>query len=786
MAAKKLIIVESPHKATIIQKFLGKEFKVMASVGHIRDLPKGGRGKKALGIEVDNKFLMKYEIIKGKEKRIQELKSALATASDIYLAPDPDREGEAIAWHLSCALDLDPAKAKRITYTAVTKKSVLEAIENARSINMNLVNAQQTRRALDRLVGFSLSPFLWQKVARNLSAGRVQSPAVRMIVERDKEINAFISQEYWQIKARFLTLQEGKAIDAQLTYFDKKKFGLDHPLGTSQAGVEEILASFTGHQPIIESVEKKDSSSKPSAPFTTSTMQQASNIYLRYSATRTMRLAQKLYEGIEIEGSPTGLITYMRTDSVSIDPAAAGEARAYIEQRFGQEYLPATPPKYSSSNKNAQEAHEAIRPTDITLTPERVKPFLGHDEYRLYEMIWHRFAMSQMTPARYANTSLKITLNRSLFEAKGRQLLFEGFLALSKEKRYDEEQEAQEKEDEARLPAVEANQQLGVKDMLPSQHFTKPPARFNEASLVKSLEKEGIGRPSTYAPIIQTILERGYVMQKERAFQATELGVAVNGLLADSFSNIVDLHFTASMEEKLDEVEQGKQDWIKLLGEFYFPFIEQIQAASTSVAPLKGRVWAGAERCPQCGDELVVRYSKSGAFLGCKTYPTCKGVLAMPGQQGDAVEDANGVKEEQVFCPICQKDMQLKKSRFGQYFYACSDYPNCKGTVSVDKEGKPVILPKVDKACDKCGKPMIAKMSRQGIFLACSGYPECQNTMGLGKNGEIELAPVLQEEVHCEKCQSLMVVKRGPRGWFMACSKYPKCRSSKPLPAPQE
>nr|WP_276508965.1 type I DNA topoisomerase [Entomospira culicis] len=777
-----MIIVESPHKATIIQKFLGKEFKAMASVGHIRDLPKGGRGKKALGIDVDNQFAMKYEIIKGKEKRIQELKNAVANASDIYLAPDPDREGEAIAWHLSEALALPADRVKRITYTSVTKKAVTEAIEHARAINMDLVNAQQARRALDRLVGFSLSPFLWQKVARNLSAGRVQSPAVRIIVERDKEIDAFVSQEYWSIKAHLLTQKESKSIQSVLTYFDKKKFGLEHPLATSKAGVDEVLTSFQGQQPIIESVEKKESQSKPNAPFTTSTLQQSANIYLRYSATRTMRIAQKLYEGVEVEGTPTGLITYMRTDSVSVDPQAVTEARTYLQERFGQEYIPTQAPKYSSSNKNAQEAHEAIRPTDISLTPERVKPHLSNDEYRLYEMIWHRFAQSQMSPARYANTSLKIQLGRGLFEAKGRQLLFEGFLALAKDKRYDEDADANSNEENDRLPAVEVKEVLTTKELTPNQHFTKPPARFNEASLVKSLEKEGIGRPSTYAPIIQTILERGYVIQKERSFYATELGIAVNQLISSSFSNIVDLHFTASMEEKLDLVEQGKEDWVALLSEFYFPFIKQIEEASANVAPLKGRPWEGEERCPLCGEGLVVRYSKAGAFLGCKNYPVCKGVLTMPGQQGDAVEDANGVKQEEVFCPICQKQMELKKSRFGQYFYACSDYPICKGTVSVDKEGKPIILPKVDKTCDKCGKPMVAKMSRQGIFLACSGYPDCQNTMALNKDGTIELAPELKEPVNCDKCNAPMVVKRGPRGWFLACSKYPKCRSTKPMP----
>lgn len=775
---KKLIIVESPHKASVIQNFLGKEFKAVASVGHVRDLSAGGRGKKALGIDVDNNFTMNYEVIKSQEKRIRDLKNAAALATEVYLAPDPDREGEAIAWHLGEVLGLEKNKAKRITYTSVTKKAVLEALEHARDINMNLVNAQQARRALDRIVGFSLSPFLWQKVARNLSAGRVQSPAVRMIVERDKAIEIFVSQEYWSIRGMFGVPNTDKIIDSQLISFDQKKFTIDHSLASNKDGVEEILTSFKNQQAYIESIEKKESHSKPSAPFTTSTLQQSANIYLRYSATRTMRIAQKLYEGIEIEGSPTGLITYMRTDSTYVDASAINDVREYVSEHFGDKYLPVKAPQYSSG-KNAQEAHEAIRPTDVSLTPARIKPYLTHDEYRLYEMIWYRFVHSQMSPALYANTVFKIVLGKGIFEARGRQLLFSGFLALTKEQNYEDESNSKENVEAILLPELDENQSLETNELVPQQHFTKPPARFNEASLVKSLEKEGIGRPSTYAPIIQTILERGYVIQKERSFYATELGVAVNDLLAGSFHNIVDVHFTANMEEKLDLVEQGIQNWIDLLREFYTPFTLQVDKALMEVQPLKGRIWSGAECCPLCESSLVVRYSKSGAFLGCQNYPTCKGVVAMPGQKGDAVEDNNGVKQEHVLCPVCSKEMELKKSRFGQYFYACTDYPSCKGSVSVDKEGKPVLLPKVDKNCERCGKSMLVKTSRRGLFLACSGYPDCEYTMAIRKDGTIDPAPTLNEAIFCEKCASPMNVKRGPRGWFLACSKYPKCRATK-------
>lgn len=782
---KKLIIVESPHKAKIIQKFLGNDFIALSSVGHVRDLPKSGRGKKALGIDVENGYAMTYEIIGGKEAKIVELKKAAEASSEVYLAPDPDREGEAIAWHLKESLQLPDDKTKRITYQSVTKKAILAALDNAREINMNLVNAQQARRALDRLVGFNLSPFLWKKIAKSLSAGRVQSPAVRMIVEREMQIRAFKSQEYWSLD---VGLQEEKSREnfrAHMTHWQAQRFELGHPMADSEDHMKSVLAALEGQPFNLEKVESKEAQSQPHAPFITSTMQQAANVILRFSATRTMRLAQKLYEGQEVDGVATGLITYMRTDSTSIDPGAIQEVREYIGSSYGQNYLPEKPNFYSSSNKNAQEAHEAIRPVSVHITPEKLKGILSQDEWNLYDLIWRRFIQSQMPNARFLNTTAYLTCADGKFEAKGRTLLFDGFLALDRRGSEDGEVRG-----EQYLPKLSAGDAIALVEWLPVQHFTKPPARFTEASLVKSLEKEGIGRPSTYAPIIQTILERGYVIQKARAFYASELGIAVNGMLDQFFNDIVDYHFTAAMETHLDDIEEGKASFVQVLDNFYHPFKEELDEAMEKAEPLKGRPWEGPELCPLCQSSLVVRYSKSGAFLGCSKYPECKGLLPMPGQESENPDDEEGITgpSEPVFCPTCSSPMVLKKSRFGRNFFACTRYPECKGTLSADPQGKPVILPAApaDKVCDKCGKPMVVKMSRRGPFLACTGYPECKNTLSLSSTGEVEEAPVVDNPGNCDKCGAAMVVKKGRTGWFLACSSYPKCKNAKPIPEAEE
>nr|WP_184747893.1 type I DNA topoisomerase [Spirochaeta isovalerica] len=778
---KKLLIVESPAKAKTIKKILGRDFSVKASVGHIRDL-KSGRGKKAFGIDIENNYHPEYTIIKGKEKTVKELQKAASEADEIYLAPDPDREGEAIAWHLKEIIGETEKPVKRVTYTAVTKKAVQDAIEHPGDINMDRVHAQQGRRVLDRLVGFSLSPFLWKKVAKNLSAGRVQSVAVRMVVEREREIAAFVPEEFWRISAT--VHPEGKKSDtfeAALKKWDGKKFALGSAFAQSEKPVKEIADILRKADYSVDSVDKKRTKGKAGAPFITSTMQQAASTKLGFGTTKTMSVAQKLYEGIELESGLTGLITYMRTDSTNIAPEAIEEVRNYISDTYGEKYLPAKANVYSSK-KNAQEAHEAIRPSSVANRPEDVKPYLDKDQFRLYELIWQRFVASQMNPAEYDITTITISADKGIFEAKGRVEIFDGYTVLVGENKAD--QKGKEEDKYQKLPALEAGAALVLENLQETQQFTKPPARYSEASLVKAMEKEGIGRPSTYAPIIKTIRERGYVRIEKRAFHATELGMAVNDILLNNFTNIMDLKFTAGMEEDLDKVEQGDKDWVKVIDEFYKPFVDRLDEAMEKAEPLKGRDYEGEETCPVCGGSLVIRYSKSGAFLGCKNYPECKGLLPMPGGEVDEDEDGS-VEAVDVDCPECGKPMILKTSRYGKKFYACTGYPECKTTLSADKEGKPVEMPKIERTCSKCGKPMAVKAGRTGFFLACTGYPDCKHTMPIDKDGNVVEVPDVSGEI-CEKCGSEMVVKMGRRGPFLACSAFPKCRNAKPLPGEEK
>ena len=763
---KKLLIVESPAKAKTIKKFLGNDFTVKASVGHIRDLKKG-RGKKAFGIDVDNNYTPDYTIIKGKEKTVKELKEAAEKADVIYLAPDPDREGEAIAWHLKEALGLTDDEANRVTYSAVTKKAVLDAVSNPSKIDMNRVNAQQGRRVLDRLVGFNLSPFLWAKIAKNLSAGRVQSVAVKIVVERERVIGAFKPEEFWRISADL-----NKKIDfkADLVKWNNEKFELGSKFAENGESVKEIANTLRNSNFVVTDVVSKESKGKPGAPFITSTLQQAASTNLGFGTSRTMQVAQRLYEGTEIEdGVHTGLITYMRTDSTRIAPEGIQEVRGYIEKVYSNKYLPETENTWSAK-KNAQDAHEAIRPTSVYNTPEKIKPYVTEEQYKLYKLIWERFVAGQMNPAVYNITTISITADKGVFEAKGRVTIFDGYTVLLKESKKDDEKYQN-------LPTVTSNDSIDLVNLSETQHFTKPPSRFNEASLVRALEKEGIGRPSTYAPIIKTIKERGYVRLEKRAFHATELGIAVNDMLESNFTNIMQLEFTAEMESDLDKVESGDKDWVKLIDEFYKPFLKALELATENAEPLKGRPYLGEEKCPKCGKDLVIKYSKNGAFLGCSDYPECKGLLAMP---GEGVEDEESERYVNEKCPICSSQLLIKTTRFGKKFLACSQYPDCKGSVSLDNDGNIIQLPKIDMDCNKCGKKMEVKVGRNGPFLACSGYPDCKNTIALDKNGEPVILPEIEGEV-CEKCGSDMVVKNSRRGPFLACSAYPKCKNAKPL-----
>ncbi len=771
--SKKLLIVESPTKAKTIKKYLGSDYVVKASVGHIRDLKSPGWGKTGFGIDIENGYEPQYVVIKGKEKVISELKEAAAKAAEVYLAPDPDREGEAIAWHLKEVLDLPDDEARRITYQAVTKKAVTEALDHPRSIDMHLVDAQKGRRVLDRLVGFSLSPFLWKKVTKNLSAGRVQSVAMRMIVEREREIAAFVPEEFWKITAiLFPAAGEKTLFEAQLVRWKGKKFGLGNPAaqnGTDAGSIADILRNADWS---VADVAKKRTSRKAPAPFTTSTLQQAASSQLSFGTSRTMRVAQQLYEGVETGEGVTGLITYMRTDSTRIDGEALRETREWIAgQKNLAGVLSDEPAAYGKAGKNAQDAHECVRPTNVALTPEAMEPHLTKEQQRLYALIWRRFVASQLKPARYDVTTITVAAAEGELEAKGRVTVDPGYTVLTPEKQEKGDQKYQD------LPAVAGGDALGLEDLNAEQNFTKPPARFSEASLVKALEKEGIGRPSTYANIIKTITDRGYVRLEKRAFHANELGMAVNDMLVNNFADIMDYRFTAGMEDSLDRIEGGEVDWHRLVDQFYRPFAERVETATKEAEPLKGRPWTGEEKCPVCGSDLVLRYSKSGAFLGCSTYPECKGLLPMPGEKGDDEEEA--AEGPQVDCPTCGRPMIRKKSRYGKDFLACTGYPDCKTTLNLDAQGEPVYLPDISMDCDECGTPMEMKSKKRGPVLVCPNN-DCRRELPVDKDGKVASLPKAKG-IKCEKCGSPMIVRLSRRGPFLACTGFPKCRNAKNL-----
>ena len=786
----RLLIVESPAKAKTIKKFLGAGYTVKASMGHIRDIPSKGRGKKRFGIDLDNNYTPNYEPIKTREKTLKDLESAAKKADEVYLAPDPDREGEAIAWHLKEQLKLEDDKTYRVTFNAITKSAVQEAIAHPEKINMNLVNAQQGRRVLDRLVGFSLSPFLWKKITKGLSGGRVQSVAVRLVVEREKEISAFTPEEFWKIVVKLAKRGAEEVFDANLVKWDGEKFALGSACASNEESATKIAGILENADYKITSIDKRVVKGRPSPPFITSTLQQAASTFLHFGAQRTMRIAQQLYEGIEVEGELTGLITYMRTDSTRIAPEGIAEVREYISDNFSSEYLPEKPNSFASK-KNAQDAHEAVRPTSALLTPERLRGTLSPEQFKLYELIWKRFVASQMTPASYQTTTATIQADKGILEAKGRIVLFDGHtvMQLGKKKKEAEDIKSDDNEEEVEnkkskekdqiLPAIAEGDDLLKKALNSTQHFTTPPPRYSEASLVRALEKEGIGRPSTYAPIVQTIQDRGYVRLEKRSFHATELGTAVTELLLASFKDIMDLAFTAKMENDLDKVEEGEAVWYKIVDDFFRPFTENLDKATKEVEALKGRPAPNGEKCPLCSSDMVVRYSARGAFLGCSKYPDCNGLMSMPGE-----EQESGDEIDPVSCPKCGNPMMKKSSRYGE-FLACSSYPACNQTLPIGKDGKIVELPDIKKDCPKCGKEMVVKLGKNGPFLACSGYPECQTTMHLDKDGKIIQLPDLSD-IKCDKCGAPMIARMSRRGPFMACSAFPKCRNAKPIPGSEQ
>ncbi|HNX26292.1 MAG TPA: type I DNA topoisomerase [Phycisphaerae bacterium] len=778
---KCLVIVESPAKAKTINKYLGSDFVVKASMGHVRDLPnKNPKGVKAPvpGVDLEHDFEPTYEVLPRGKKTLAELKPLAKTAPLVYLATDLDREGEAIAWHLAQSLKLNPENTRRVVFNEITRSAIKEAFANPRDVDMNMVDAQQARRILDRIVGYQVSPLLWKKVAGGLSAGRVQSVAVRLIVEREREIDAFMPEEFWRIggiftknasdapsiaakwqkfladtdekgdgptkKSQLEFLAQNHAFTAELVSFAGQKFNANNveqatrvarALGVSVKDTQTkedpkakgparnkitVVASLAADKNfIVTDVSQKLTFSHPGAPFITSTLQQAASTQIYFAARRTMSVAQQLYEGISIPGEgEVGLITYMRTDSRNISAEAIAAVRNLIEDKFGPKYLP-DKPNFYASGKMAQEAHEAIRPTDASRTPESIKSSLTDDQFKLYRLIWQRFVASQMTSAQWNVTEAAITTDTSdgiaQFKAAGRSLAFDGYLRAT----------GISSNGEQILPELAAHDRVAPVDISPTQHFTQGPSRYTEASLVKALEADNIGRPSTYAAIIQTIQDRNYVVQENRAFRPTDLGFVVTDKLVAHFPEIFEVKFTAHMEDQLDAVEAAREDWIAVLKEFYEPFSRQLVQATEDMVHAKAETQPSEYKCPQCGKPMVYRFGKNGRFL------------------------------------------------------SCSAYPDCKAAQPIDRDGKPVGTTHTDIACPKCGKPLILRKGRFGPFLSCEDYPKCDGIVNLDRKGGVKLpsAPPLQIEVTCPKCNSpVMNLRRSKKGPWISCAAYPKCR----------
>ena len=731
--AKNLVIVESPSKAKTINKYLGKDFKVEACNGHIRDLP-----PKKLGIEIEKDFEPEYQVLESRKKMVSQLRKSAKEAEAVYLAPDPDREGEAIAWHLAEALRIPKKKTFRVTFNEITKKAVQAAFSDPGKIDDRKVNAQQARRILDRIVGYKLSPLLWKKVAKGLSAGRVQSVAVRLIVEREKEITAFNPEEYWKITADLATQPDGKedtsSFIAELRKLDGEDVGLGKKVPvSSEEDAMAIVAELETAKYVITDIKQKRQKNHPNPPFITSTLQQAGSTRYGYSAQRTMRIAQDLYEGVDVGGGEgaVGLITYMRTDSVRISDEALASARELIEKDFGKKYLSEKPNVYKS-RQGAQAAHEAIRPTDVTLRPQDIKAHLTVDQLKLYKLIWERFVSSQMAPAEFDVTEVSIEAGRGLFIARGRVLLFDGHLKVSSppapkntaKKEEDVEPEENGKEKDQILPPLSVDQVLDLLSLNPTQHFTKPPPRYSEASLVKILEREGIGRPSTYAAIITNIQQRGYVEKEGRQFHATELGIIVTDKLVKHFPDILDYKFTSGMEENLDKIEEGF-DWVSLTSEFYQLFKKDLDKASkemTRVSDDLNKTFDPGLTCEKCGEKILIRMSKQGKFLGCSGFPKCRNTMQLE-SDGKTVKPQEPPEETDEICEECEKAMIVRVARKGRSkgsrFLACSGYPDCKFIKSYSM-GLPCVL-------DGCDGELVEKASRGRIFYGCSKYPDCKN-----------------------------------------------------------
>jgi DNA topoisomerase-1 len=785
--AKNLVIVESPAKAKTINKYLGNDYKVLASIGHIKDLP-----SKGLGVDVEHDFEPTYEIIPDTKKRnnrkiITELKKAAKEAEAIYLAADPDREGEAICQHLE--EEIVPKRPRkpsyRVMFNEITKRAVQDAFKEPKQIDANLVDAQQARRLLDRLVGYKVSPLLCRIVGGRLSAGRVQSVALRMVVEREREIEAFAKTEYWTITAN-LAAKLPPAFDARLlkigeqtvktSNFDQEIKKNEILIG-NEAQAREIVSEAEKQSYRVADVTTKERKRNPVPPFITSKLQQEASRKLSFPVKKTMMLAQKLYEGVEVgsEGA-VGLITYMRTDSTRVSDAALNEVRDFVGTQYGAEYLPEKP-IYYRSKKDAQDAHEAIRPTDVTRTPDSVARYLNREELKLYRLIWQRFVASQMTPAIFDQTTIDIEAGRFIFRATGSVQKFDGFLKVYQEGR--DEKAEDDDEAERKLPPVEKGEALKLNSIAPEQHFTEPPPRYTEATLVKALEEKGIGRPSTYAAIMTTIIDREYVEKHEGRFHPTALGMTVNDLLVASFDDLFNESYTARMEEELDEIEEGKLKWTAALHEFYEKFAKDLKVAEKQMRAAKQQAIPTDEICENCGAGMVIKFGRFGQFLACSNYPECRTTreIAKPAPDSEAssatsstsaasTEAGKAETEEAEECDLCGRPMALKRGRFGQ-FLGCTGYPECRNIRKIAKSGQvaPPPVP-LDEKCPVDGAQLVLRHGRFGEFISCSNYPKCdyikRETTG----------------VACPRpgCRGEIVVKKSKRGKiFYGCSEYPKC-----------
>jgi DNA topoisomerase-1 len=708
----KLVIVESPTKAKTISRFLGSDYKVVASYGHVRDLPKS-----KLGVDVEHDFEPSYTVSSEYRARIKELKAAAKKADAVLFATDSDREGEAISWHLAQILDEEPDKLKRITFHEITKEAIKNALEHPRHLDLKLVDAQQARRVLDRLVGYKLSPFLWRQIKGGLSAGRVQSVAVRMIVEREQEITAFKPEEYWTIEGEFQSKKK-EPFDAKLHALGGET--IDKMAIKNKDEADKLLEELKGQDFKVATVQSKEKKAEPPAPFTTSTLQQEANKRLGFSASKTMTLAQKLYEGLELgdEGA-TGLITYMRTDSVNLADKFLTESAGYLKTHYGEKYALDEPRRHKTKSKLAQEAHEAVRPTDPSRSPEQLANFLDSDQLKLYELIWQRAMATQMPDAKLKNTSADLAAGRFTFRATGQQVMFDGYLKLYPDQDKDKF-----------LPVLVEGEKVTSSNIEGKQHFTEPPARFSDATLVKALENFDIGRPSTYAPTIATVIDRGYVERDDKKrLKPTDIAFEVIELLVKRFPDIVNVEFTAKMENALDKIADGEVAWRPVIKEFYTPFAKNLMTQEKTLET-EAQKEAANETCPKCGGAMALKHGRYGKFLACTNYPECKGTKPLPGDQPKAAPEPTGEK-----CPTCGAEMVKKVGRYGP-FIACSKYPECKTIKKVvkvvaDKEGKPVVCPKCNKG------QIVERRSKKGkIFFSCDRYPECDQAFWDRPTGE--------------------------------------------------